>query len=417
MNKKLVTLFSLFVLASFVLAACQPAETTTEETDVELIKIGGMFPFTGALGEFGSSFLQAVSLAEDDLEDAGFNVYIVTADTETEAVASVEAARRLVEVEGVLVLVGAASSGNSVAVAESVTIPAQIPQISYASTSPMLTTLPDDQEADFLFRTAPSDALQGPVLADLVTEMGYTNVSTMYVNNPYGVGLNDAFKNAFEAQGGTVSAEVPHDETGATSYTAELELAVAGAPDAMVAITYPGQATVFLKEALEGNFIDTFVFVDGTKSLDIVTAVGADAVEGMCGTAPGSKVTDSLAAFEAGWEASYGEISPYPFLPPAYDAVALTALAAYEAQVAGEEVTPASIRAHLRSVSGPPGEVVLAGPEGLTKARELLADGQEINFVGASGDIDLDEFGDVSAPIETWCYEAGDIVSKGLTGE
>jgi ABC-type branched-subunit amino acid transport system substrate-binding protein len=281
----------------------------------------------------------------------------------------------------------------------------------------MLTTLPDDQEADFLFRTAPSDALQGPVLADLVTEMGYTNVSTMYVNNPYGVGLNDAFKNAFEAQGGTVSAEVPHDETGATSYTAELELAVAGAPDAMVAITYPGQATVFLKEALEGNFIDTFVFVDGTKSLDIVTAVGADAVEGMCGTAPGSKVTDSLAAFEAGWEASYGEISPYPFLPPAYDAVALTALAAYEAQVAGEEVTPATIRAHLRSVSGPPGEVVLAGPEGLTKARELLADGQEINFVGASGDIDLDEFGDVSAPIETWCYEAGDIVSKGLTGE
>ena len=316
-----------------------------------------------------------------------------------------------------MAVVGAASSGNSVAVAESVTIPAQITQISYASTSPMLTTLPEDQEADFLFRTAPSDALQGPVLADLVNEQGFSNVATMYVNNPYGVGLNDAFKDAFEALGGTVSAEVPHDEAGATSYTAELELAVADDPDALIAITYPGQATVFMREALEGDFIDTFVFVDGTKSLDIVEAVGADSVEGMCGTAPGSKETDSLAAFDNGWEAAYGERPPSPFLAPAYDAVALVALAAYEAQVAGEEVSSQSIRDHLRSVSGPPGEVVLAGPEGLTKAFELLAAGQEINFVGTSGDIDLDDFGDVSAPIETWCYQGGEIISTGLVGE
>lgn len=395
----------------------EPTEEPMEAPTPESIKIGLLSPYTGALGEFGPSFELAAQLAEMDLEAAGFDVEIVTADTETAAVPSVEAARRLVEVEGVQVVVGAASSGNSVAVAESVTIPAAVLQISYASTSPMLTTLPEDQEADFLFRTAPSDALQGPVLADLIISEGYTNAATMYVNNPYGVGLNDAFTTAFEELGGTVSAAVPHDETAATSYTAELQQAVANDPEVLIAITYPGQATVFLREALEGGFIDTFAFVDGTKSLDIVDAVGAEAVEGMCGTAPGSKETDSLASFNAGWEAAFGEQPPYPFLAPAYDAVVLTALAAYEAQVEGEGVSSESIRNHLRSVSAPPGETALAGPEGLAAALELLAAGQDIDLVGASGDINLDEFGDVSAPIETWCYQGGEIVSTGKTGE
>ena len=95
-----------------------------------------------------------------------------------------EAARKLVDVDQVHALVGAAASSSSLAVAESVTIPKGVPQISYASTSPLLTILPADEGQDFLFRTVPSDALQGVVLAGVAVEQGYKNVAILYVNNP-----------------------------------------------------------------------------------------------------------------------------------------------------------------------------------------------------------------------------------------
>jgi ABC-type branched-subunit amino acid transport system substrate-binding protein len=410
MNKKLVTLFSLLVLASFVLAACQPSAP-----EVETLKVGEMHPFTGSLAEFGEPEHNSALLAAKHLEEAGYKIETTFGDTEGSAIAAVEAARRLVEVEGVQVLIGAASSGMSLAIAESVTIPNEVPQISYASTSPLLTFLPADQEADFLFRTCPSDALQGVVLAQMLYEEGLRNVAAMYVNNPYGQGLNDVFKLNFENLGGTVSAEIPHDEEVLPSYTAELAQATAGNPEALIVISYPGQATIFMKEAIEGGFIDEFRFVDGSKSpVEIPEAVGAEAIEGMCGTAPGAAETDSLTTFNETYEAEYGAVPPMPFMTNTYDAVIVASLAAYEAQVAGEELTSIAVRDHLRSVAGPPGELVFAGTEGLTKAFELLQDGKEIDYVGAAGDVDFDVNGDVVTPIEIWCYEGGTPTMKEL---
>ncbi len=410
MNKKLVTLFSLLVLASFVLAACQPSAP-----EVETLKVGEMHPFTGPLAEFGEPEHNAALLAAKHLEEAGYTIETTFGDTETSAIPAVEAARRLVEVEGVQILIGGAASGVTVPIAESVSIPNQVPQISYASTSPLITFLPADQEADMLFRTCPSDALQGVVLAQFLYDQGLRNVATMYVNNAYGQGLNDVFKLNFEDLGGTVSAEVPHDEETAPSYTAELVQATEGDPEALIAMSYTAHASIYLKEAIEGGFIDEFRFVDGTKSPDdIPEAVGAEALEGMCGTAPGAAETDSLATFNETYEAEYGAVPPMPFMTNTYDAVVVAALAAYEAQVAGEELTSIAVRDHLRSVAGPPGELVFAGTDGLTKALELLADGKEIDYVGAAGDVNFDENGDVVTPIEIWCYEGGTPTMKEL---
>jgi branched-chain amino acid transport system substrate-binding protein len=402
MNKKLFSILSMLVLASLALAACQPAAP-----EVASLKVGEMHPFTGPLSEFGEPEHNAALLAAKQLEEAGYKIETVFGDTETSAIPAVEAARRLVEVEGVQVIIGAAASGVTIPIAESVTIPNQVPQISYASTSPLLTALPSDRDQDFLFRTCPSDALQGPVLAKMIWDEGLRTVATMYVNNPYGQGLNDQFKLAFEDMGGTVTAEVPHDEEAAVSYTAELAQATEGNPEVLIAISYPGHASIYLKEAIEGGFIDEFRFVDGTKSEDIPAAVGADALEGMCGTAPGSKETESLATFNSTYEAEYGEIPPLPFMTTTYDAVIIAGLAAYEAQIAGEELTGVAVRDHLRSVAGPPGELVFAGTEGLTRALELLRAGEQIDYVGAAGDVDFDGQGDVLTPIDIWCYVGG----------
>ncbi len=163
-------------------------------------------------------------------------------------------------------VVGSLSSGVTLAVAEAVTVPDKIIQISPASTSPALTAVEDN---DFLFRTTLSDAAQGLILAKLANELGYKKVSTMYVNNAYGQGLSENFAAAFEELGGEVPAQVSHEQE-QPSYLAELQKATEGKPDALAALSYPQSATVYIKEAIENNLIKTFLFCDGTKSEDIV---------------------------------------------------------------------------------------------------------------------------------------------------
>ena len=338
---KILRAFAMLLTASvLVLAACgtssEAEQDAVEEEPAAAIKIGVLVPFTGALSEFGGAFQKAADLAGEHLAAGGYPVEIVYGDTETNPTAAVEAARKLVDVDQVHAMVGAAASSASLAVAEAVTIPKGVPQISYASTSPLLTILPADDGQDFLFRTVPSDALQGVVLAGVAVEQGYKNVAILYVNNPYGQGLKDNFQAAFEAAGGTVSAAVPHDEAEATSYVAELRKAIEGEPEVLLALSYAGHATIYLREAIENDFIKTFLFVDGTKSQQIIEAVGAENLEGMLGTAPGSADTPSLELFTADYQAKYGELPPLPFMTNVYDSVVIAALAALAAEVSRE---------------------------------------------------------------------------------
>jgi len=115
------------------------------------VKMGGLFPFTGSLNEKGIPRHQAALLATKHLTEAGYPVELVVADSRTNKDFAVEAARELVDKGNVDVLIGAASSPATIAVAEQVSIPRQVPQISYSSSSPLLTELEADKGQDFLF--------------------------------------------------------------------------------------------------------------------------------------------------------------------------------------------------------------------------------------------------------------------------
>ena len=409
---KLLLAASLLLLAACATEPAAAPEATEEEAPAAApVKIGVLLPFTGPLGEFGAAFQKAAALAEEHLAQGGYPVEIVYGDTETNPTAAVEAARKLVDVDQVHAVIGAAASSSSLAVAEAVTIPKGVPQISYASTSPLLTILPADEGQDFLFRTVPSDALQGVVLAGVAVEQGYTNVAILYVNNPYGQGLKDNFQAAFEAAGGTVSAAVPHDEAEATTYVAELRKAIEGEPEVLLALSYAGHATIYLREAIENDFITKFLFVDGTKSQEIIEAVGAENLEGMLGTAPGSADTPSLELFTADYQAMYGELPPLPFMTNVYDSIVIAALAALAVEVSGAEVTPAAVRDMLRTVANPDGDAAAAGAAGVKAAIEAVRAGNSINYEGAAGAHDFDANGDVATPIEVWKYAGGSIES------
>jgi ABC-type branched-subunit amino acid transport system substrate-binding protein len=380
--------------------------------DGEPLRIGVLVPFTGALSTFGPEYENAADLAAKCINNAGGvnggELVIITGDTGTAAEQGVSEATRLVDVENVVAIVGAAASSVTLAVAESVTVPNQILQISPASTSPALTDVPDD---DFLFRTPISDAAQGVVLAQVVAEdLGYTSVCTLFVNNPYGQGLNDQFAETFQTEyGGAVTASVPHDDAQAVSYAGQLNQCVQGDPEALVAISYPvGQATVYLREAIEGALIEQFVFVDGTKDDEMFAELGWENFDGMLGTNPGALLTAFGEEFDNAYEQEYGEAYEVPFVREAFDAVIAIALAA---AAAGTNTDGVAIRDSLRDVSNAPGTEygpgIIESPTDLAAALEAAAAGEDIDYSGASGSVDFDENGDVAfGAIEVWQVDA-----------
>jgi ABC-type branched-subunit amino acid transport system substrate-binding protein len=357
------------------------------------LKIGMLFDYTGSLAEFGPNMETGAQLAVKQINAAGGvlgkPIELIKADSGTNPQVATEAATRLINVEGVQAIVGSLSSGVTIAVAEGVAVPNEIVMISPASTSPAVSEVDDD---DFLYRTVLSDAAQGLVLAQWAKEQGYKKVSTLYTNNAYGKGLSDQFVESFEAEGGEVPAAVSHEQE-QTSYLSELQKATEGEPDALAALSYPVEGAIYIKEAIENGLIDTFLFCDGTKSADIIAAVGAQALEGTTGTAPSTPEEANLTAdFDAEYEAEYGEPVPaLPYVRESYDAVIAIALAAE----AAKSTDPSKIRDQLRKVAGPPGEKVGASAAGVKQALEAIRAGTDIDFEGASNRQNWDAKGDV----------------------
>ena len=324
-------------------------------------------------------------------------------DSGTSPQIATDAASALVNVDGVEAIVGSLSSGVSIAVAESVTIPNGAVLVSPASTSPAISSLDDN---DLVFRTTVSDAFQGVILAQLANELGYENVATLYINNAYGEGLSTVFAETFESLGGTVSASVPI-EGGQASYTSELRQASQGGATVLMAMSYPETAGVYLREAVEGQFFEEFMFVDGTKNQEMFDDLGADNFEGNYGTAPGAPGTPSQTTFKELYTSKLGGEPSSLFISEAFDAAAILALAIAEA---GSEDGD-DIKAAIRKVANAPGEKV--GPGDLAKALQLISEGEDIDYVGAAGEQEMDENGDVLNTIEIWKIEGGQVTSTG----
>ena len=399
----------LLVLAAVVMVAAVAVGCGGDDDEDEggALKIGLLFPFTGDLSDFGPAFERAAQLAADEINAAGGvngrPIELVRADDGTSPQQAVEEARRLVEIERVSAIIGPASSGATLQVAESVTGPNRIPEITSSGTSPALTVANDN---GYLFRTPISDAAQGVVLADLARERGFRSVCVLYTNNAYGQGLAERFRDAFQANGGTVTAMVSHEQEQA-SYRSELSRCAQGNPDALAAISYPESARVYLREALESGSFRNFLFVDGTKSQPMFNDLGVQNFEGMYGTAPGALDSAAGRAFDQAYRSKYNEDpEELPFLRETYDAVYLIALAAQKAK----STNPQRLRDALVEVANPGGRTINPGQDGWRAALEALQNGEDVNYEGAANSSDFDENGDIlRGAIQVWQIRNGTI--------
>lgn len=381
------------------------------------IPLGQVAPFTGSGAEFGEFYRDGAALAVEHINAAAEQVFggpvfsnHIVEDTATLPTPAIEAARKLVEIDGVPAVVGGWSSGVTVAIATAVTIPSEVLQISNGSTSPLISVLPEDRDADLLFRTTASDALQGVVAAQLVAgeifdDYQFDTASTIFINNPYGQGLSNSFARSFQLRGGIVHAQVPHPEETQPTYTSQLATALQNDPEMLVAVSYPGHSATFLQEARDIFAMNTWQLVDGNMSSDVVAAVGAGDLEGAYATTPGQDPNiPGFANFAEEFEARFGHTTIPPFTESAYDAALLIGLAAVKAYLDGHTdpaaITGRVLRDRLRDVANAPGERIDAGKvENIVRALELLRDGEAIQYSGAAGPADFDDNGDVITPI------------------
>lgn len=368
------------------------------------IKIGALMSLTGSLGPYGPPIVNGAKLAVEQINAAGgilgHPLKLIVMDTATNPDVGRDAARKLIELDQVPAIVGALSSNVTLAAA-SVTIPAEVVLISPASSAVPITKLSDN---DYVFRTVVSDKAQGTVFARLAVLLNYHKVSIIYVNNPYGKGLADIFKETFESYGGKVLAAVPY-EAGKPSYRGEVNKLLIGNPDAIVMICYPKEGNEQIDEIVSAGYKGPFLFSDGMKGAPVApgracpSADNPGPIEGSYGTVASGGLTGSgTEQFDADYVKEFGP-SSVPYNYQAYDAVMVIALAVAKALAddPNTKITGTVIRDNLRAVSNPPGEKVYYGE--FAKAISLLKAGKSINYEGVSGVVDFSANGDVTGDV------------------
>ena len=373
-----------------------PTTTAAPAPASDPLILASLMPLSGDLASLGPGIALGAALAVEQINAAGgINgqpVQLIEGDSGCDGAVALTSLNDVIA-QGAQGVMGAACSGTSLAILDTA-IAAEVVMVSPSNTSPQFTKI---DKKGFYARTAPSDLLQGDVLASLLVEDGVQTVSIISRADSYGRGLAEATAAAFEAAGGTVKTIVYH-ATDATEFTSEVTAVGKGAPDAIVGILFPETGCGVLQPAFEQGLLDTpWYMTDGVKDAGLASLCGlGTALDGFKGTAPGSAAGEAKDAFEAAYAGISADGSPtFIFAPQAYDAVMLMAISAAANGVTGPEIASGLVAAS----SG--GEKCIG-----VACIALAADGVDVDYVGASGEIELNAVGDpTAATYDIWTTE------------
>ena len=373
-----------------------PTTTAAPAPASDPLILASLMPLSGDLASLGPGIALGAALAVEQINAAGgINgqpVQLIEGDSGCDGAVALTSLNDVIA-QGAQGVMGAACSGTSLAILDTA-IAAEVVMVSPSNTSPQFTKI---DKKGFYARTAPSDLLQGDVLASLLVEDGVQTVSIISRADSYGRGLAEATAAAFEAAGGTVKTIVYH-ATDATEFTSEVTAVGKGAPDAIVGILFPETGCGVLQPAFEQGLLDTpWYMTDGVKDAGLASLCGlGTALDGFKGTAPGSAAGEAKDAFEAAYAEVSADGSPtFIFAPQAYDAVMLMAISAAANGVTGPEIASGLVAAS----SG--GEKCIG-----VACIALAADGVDVDYVGASGEIELNAVGDpTAATYDIWTTE------------
>jgi ABC-type branched-subunit amino acid transport system substrate-binding protein len=344
------------------------------------LRIGSLLPQTGDLAFLGPPEFAGVDLAIEDINAAGGvlgqDVEEFDADSGdgTPDIAGAEVDKLFNQ--KVDAIVGAAASGVSVSVIDKIT-GAGVVHFSPANTAAGFDTYDDN---GLYFRTAPSDRLQGQVLANLAVEDGFSNVAIMARQDFYGEGLAEQVKATLEEKGATVSEFVLYSAD-AQNYTAEVNKVAASKPDAIVLVAFEETTKIVPQLIAKGvgpQDVQLY-FVDGNtadyseENFDLA---------GVKGTIPVPAEVDE--SFNDRLLEINPKLKDFSYSAQSYDAVVIIALAAIAAGDDSGEAVGANII-----------DVTREGTQcsSFEECAGLLEEGEDIDYEGVSGPTDMNDTG------------------------
>lgn len=370
------------------------------------VKLGVILGFTGPIETLTPAMATGAEVAMKEVTDSGLlldgaKVTPVRADsTCVDAGAATAGAERLVTSDGVSGIMGADCSGVTGAILANVAVPNGVVMISPSATSPGLSTAEDN---GLFFRTSPSDARQGEVLAQVLIDKGFKSAAMTYTNNDYGKGLSDSIGAAFKALGGEITTVTAHED-GKADYSAEVGALASAGGDILIVAGYVDQGGPgIIQASLDTGAFDTFALPDGMIGTALEEKFGAD-LDGSVGTLPGSEAANPKVVLDAVDAA--GEDASGPYIGESYDAAALIMLAM---QAAGSTDSK-DYAAKVMDVANAPGEQINAGE--LAKGLEILAAGGEIDYVGATA-VELIGSGEAAGGYREIVVDGGKIETAG----
>lgn len=377
-----------------------PADENGGRTDGdgELV-LGAVLPQSGNLAFLGEPMIAGAEMAVADINAAGGvngkDVRMPVKDdggaaNDDLAITSVE---ELVNNEKADAIIGAAASGTTKSIIDKVVSGGTV-QCSPSNTGSDLTQWPDK---GLYFRTPPADNLQAQALAKAISDDGKQNVAVVAQNTDYGTGFVSFLTPALESAGVKIVEDVTYDDQG-TSFDAEVEKVVGSSPDAVALIGYPEDGGKILAEMLKQgvDFSTTTIYVtDGMQSNELYKLVDESdpaITAGIKGTAASAAPESGASFFPEAFKAFAPEVESPIYSAQSYDCVMIVALAAQKA----ESDAPFDIAKEITNVTR--GETDDAEKCNTFKdCTDLLADGKDIDYDGASGALDFTDFGEPSA--------------------
>jgi branched-chain amino acid transport system substrate-binding protein len=361
MKRKSFILIAMLLIASLLVSACgsKPAETPAAAPaggEAEgPIKIGGIFPLTGAIATFGQSSKKALDMAFEEINAngglLGRQVQFVLEDNKSAQADSATAAQKLIQQDKVVAILGAVASSNSLAAAP-IAQEAKIPMVSSSSTNPAVTEV-----GDYIFRAAFIDPFQGQVMANFASnDLKAVKAAIMTdANSDYSIGLANVFKEVFTKNGGTIVSEVSF-VSGDTDFNAILTSVKNADPDVVFVPSYYDTVGLILNQAKNNvGFPEDVIFLgaDGWDSPTLFELAG-DAANGHYFSNHYSPDVDSPEAkkFIEAFKAKYNEV-PDALAALAYDTAYMVFEAIEDAGSADSTaIRDALIKINLKAVTG-----------------------------------------------------------------
>jgi branched-chain amino acid transport system substrate-binding protein len=260
--------------AGLIAAALSVSPATAQE----VIRIGVTQPLTGAFAASGNYVTQGAKIAEDQINAAGGvlgrKIQLIVEDNKSNPTEAVATAEKLISKDKVPVLMGAWSSGLTLAVMPKL-MEYGVPMLVETSSSGKITVSGNP----WIFRISPTSEMEAKAFAGYVKTLGIKKADFLATNNDFGLGASKEFSEMLKTQGAAIG-EIETMDPKATDFSAQLAKIKNSGSDTLFVTTAVEQATLILKQAKEQQLKQRIITTGGSVSPDQLIQQAGDAANG-----------------------------------------------------------------------------------------------------------------------------------------